>query len=70
MTSEVRVSVDIKDKSSPDLMLIGYSTDYARGCMSIRQNDVYSRKIGNVSKCTIGGGMMSALHHPWALWPK
>ena len=31
-----------------------------------RQKDVYSRKIENVSKCTVVGGMILAFHHSWA----
>ena len=73
ITSKVRVSiwvsacslgiksVNMKDESSPNLVSIEYSTDYARDRMFARQNDVYLRRIENDSKCTIGRGMLSAL---------
>ena len=38
--------------------------------MSICQNDVYLKRIGNDSKYTIRGGTMLAFHHSWSLRPK
>ena len=43
---------------------IRYLTNDARDHMFACQNNVYSRKIGNTSKYTIGGGMVSSLYHP------
>lgn len=57
-------SVYMKDGSSPNLLSIGYSTGALRGHMTACQNNIYSKKIGNALKCTIVGGMVSALHHP------
>ena len=53
-------------ESDPILESNGYSTDYAQGCMYACQNDVYLRRIENVT-CTICRGMISTIPKPCSL---
>ena len=57
-------SVHMKDESLPNFVSIGYWTNAPRHRMTICQNHVYTYQIGNASKCTSIGGMVSSFHHP------
>ena len=63
-------SVHMKYENLPNLVSIGHWINAPWHRMSMRQNYVYPQQFRNVSKCTLRGGMMSAPHHPWVLWPK
>ena len=63
-------SVLVKYECSPNLVSIEHRVDALRHRMIVCQNDIYSKSIDNASKCTVVGGMVSALRHFWALWAK
>ena len=52
----------MKDENSPYLVPIKYSMDTPHGSITARQINVYSKKIRNVTKCTVG-------LPPWAMLP-
>ena len=60
--------VHLKYENSLNLVSIEHWTNAP--CLTFHQSIVYPRRIENVLKCIIGGDMVLALHHPWALCPK